>query len=65
MPETSPSSGSRERRIVWLACALAALHVVLFSAAFPFFNNTDEDSHFDLVVKYAQGDIPLDHSPEE
>ncbi|HXF10203.1 MAG TPA: DUF2142 domain-containing protein [Desulfuromonadaceae bacterium] len=66
MPETPPPiSGTRERRIVWLACGLATLHVFLFSAAFPFFNNTDEDSHFDLVVKYAHNDIPLDHSPEE
>ncbi len=30
----------------------------VFSAAFPFFNNVDEQAHFDLVVKYSLGKIP-------
>ena len=41
-----------------LLCALAALRVVLFSAAFPFFANVDEQSHYDLVRKYARGHVP-------
>ncbi len=48
----------REARIVFLLCLLAAIHVFLFSAAFPFFNNVDEAMHFDLVLKYAHGDVP-------
>jgi len=40
-------------------CAIAALRVLVFSAAFPFFNNVDERRHFDLVMKYAYGHVPL------
>ncbi len=39
-------------------CVFAALRVLAFSAAFPFFNNVDERRHFDLVIKYAEGHIP-------
>ena len=60
--ENSNSAGSPplvwEHKIVWLLCLLAAIHVFVYSAAFPFFNNVDEPAHFDLVLKYAQGDIP-------
>jgi hypothetical protein len=49
---------SNESKIVWLICLAAALHVFIFSATFPFFNVVDEAEHFDLVVKYSQGDIP-------
>jgi len=51
-------SGAREHKIVYLLCLLAALHVLIFSAAFPFFNNVDEEYHFDLVLKYASGHVP-------
>jgi hypothetical protein len=47
-----------ERRLVLLLCLLATLHGFIFSAAFPFFNNVDEREHFDLVLKYAHGEIP-------
>lgn len=42
--------------LVWVACAIAAFRVFLFSAAFPFFNNVDEASHFDMVLRHARGD---------
>jgi hypothetical protein len=48
----------QERTIVLSICLLAAVHVFLFSAAFPFFNIVDEQYHFDLVVRYAQGQLP-------
>ena len=48
----------RETRIVAVFCFLAALRVFLFCAAFPFFNNVDEQSHFDLVYKYSRGHVP-------
>ncbi len=48
----------REARIVVIICLLAAARVFAFSAAFPFFNNVDETSHFDLVTKYARGYVP-------
>ena len=55
--------GRHEARIVVLLCALAALRVFLFSAAFPFFNNVDEQAHFDLVRKYARGHLPAGIEP--
>ena len=51
-------SESQERRIVWLLCLLAAVHVFVFSAAAPFFSTADEQIHFDLAVKYSQGHVP-------
>ena len=53
------SSESTERKVVLLLCCAAAVHVFIYSAAFPFFNNVDEQAHFDLVIKYSQGHIPL------
>jgi hypothetical protein len=44
-----------EQIVVWVACFIAALRVFVFSAAFPFFNNVDEQYHFDLVLRYARG----------
>jgi hypothetical protein len=51
-------SESLEHRLVFLLCCVAAFHVFVFSAAFPFFNNVDEQIHFDLAVKYSQGHVP-------
>jgi Predicted membrane protein (DUF2142) len=50
----------RERNLILLLCTLAALRVLAFSAAFPFFNNVDEQAHVDLVMKYARGQLPRD-----
>ena len=47
-----------ERFCIGCLCLLAALHVFIYSAAFPFFNNVDEGAHFDLVVKYSHGEFP-------
>jgi hypothetical protein len=47
-----------EHKWIWLLGVLAAIHALIFSAAFPFFNNVDEQIHLDLVVKYSQGHIP-------
>src|SRR5689334_556071 len=49
---------AQERRIVFLLCCLAAVHVFVFSAAVPFFSNVDEQIHFDLTIKYSQGHVP-------
>ena len=56
-------SASQERGLVLLLCLLAAVHVFIFSAAVPFFNNVDEQIHFDLAVKYSQGHIPRSLEP--
>lgn len=49
---------SKETRLVMLLCLLAGMRVWVFSAAFPFIINMDEDMHLDMVVKYAAGNIP-------
>ena len=55
---TARISESRERSLVGWLCLLGVLHVFVFSATFPFFNNVDEQLHFDLVVKYSEGHVP-------
>lgn len=47
-----------EKPLIVAFCLLAALRVFLFSAAFPFFNNVDEQAHVDMVLKYAGGHLP-------
>jgi len=53
-----PSSGPTERRWVALLCLAASLRVLVYSAAFPFFDNVDEQHHYDLVVRYSHAQIP-------
>jgi len=49
----------RDERVVLCVIALiGAARVLLFSAAFPLFNNVDEYSHFDAVYKYSRGGLP-------
>ncbi|MGA2172466.1 MAG: hypothetical protein ABSG82_05570 [Sedimentisphaerales bacterium] len=47
-----------ERLVVAGLCLIAAIRVFIFSAAFPFFNNVDEQYHFDVVFKYSRGHLP-------
>lgn len=56
-------SGAQERKIILLLCCLAAVHVFIFSAAFPPINNVDEQAHFDLAVKYSHGHLPRGLEP--
>jgi hypothetical protein len=49
---------AQERRFIGLLCVVAALHAMVFIAAFPFFNNLDEAEHFDLAFKYSRGQVP-------
>jgi hypothetical protein len=48
----------RERRTIIILCILAMARIFVFGAAFPFFNNVDEQMHFDTIVKYARGYLP-------
>ncbi len=57
------STAAGERKTIWLLCLLAAAHVLIFSAAFPFFNLVDEKQHFDNVVRYAHADFPRAVAP--
>ena len=52
-----------EAKVVCLISLLAAIHVFVFTAAFPFFNSVDEQLHFDLAVRYSQGQIPRGLEP--
>jgi hypothetical protein len=67
MPDVTPTPNSpspsvffpfKERWLILFLCVFAAFHVFIFSAAFPFFNNVDEQFHFDQVVKYSHLQIP-------
>ena len=51
-------SNEQLRWLLIIICAVAAIRVFIFAAAFPFFNNVDEQAHVDLMVKYAHGKIP-------
>ena len=57
-PDRKKIASGGEGRIALILCVLAALRVFVFSAAFPFFTNVDEQSHVDLVSKYARGHVP-------
>jgi hypothetical protein len=50
--------GKHERLIILCLCLVGAVRIFVFSAAFPVFNNVDEQYHLDLVHKYARGHIP-------
>ena len=55
-----------EQKVRWIVislCLLAAIRVFVFAAAFPFFNNVDEQAHVDLVLKYAQAKPPRGLEP--
>jgi hypothetical protein len=55
--------GWSERRWLVVFCAVAAARVFILCAAFPFFNNVDEQEHFDLVLRYSRGNVPRVISP--
>jgi hypothetical protein len=55
--------GQRERLLVAFCCLLAVLRVSLFTLAYPFFDNVDEQEHFDLVCKYSHGELPRGLEP--
>ncbi len=63
MNPPAPTPESRERRWVLLLGLLAAAHVFVFSATFPFFSVVDEQVHFDLAVRYSQGNLPRALTP--
>src|SRR6266403_2091580 len=55
-PKTFGNKG--ESILILLLCVAAATRVLIFSAAFPFFSNVDEDLHFDLITQYSHGHVP-------
>src|ERR1700730_18893273 len=49
-------SKTKQRSWIWILTALAATRVFVFAAAFPLFNNVDEQAHVDLVLRYSHGE---------
>jgi hypothetical protein len=47
-----------ERLLILLLCLAAALRISIYSAAFPFFSNIDEDLHFDVITQYSHAQVP-------
>ena len=58
MPGDKSVSFRYERYIIAGLCIAAAIRVFIFCAAFPFFNNVDEQAHSDMVFKYARRHLP-------
>src|SRR5215471_6226521 len=58
MTSAESKSSRNEPFLILLLCVVAVFRVFIFSAAFPFFSNIDEDLHFDLITQYSRGQIP-------
>jgi uncharacterized membrane protein len=58
MSSAEPKSPRNEHLLILLLCVIAAFRVFIFSAAFPFFSNIDEDLHFDLITQYSRAQVP-------
>ena len=56
--ESKTLANRSERILILLISFVAAFRVLIFSAAFPFFNDIDEDLHFDLITQYSHGRPP-------
>jgi len=56
VPNTFANKG--ESILIMVLSLAAATRIFIFSAAFPFFSNVDEDLHFDLITQYSHGDFP-------
>jgi hypothetical protein len=61
--ESKTFASRSEKVFILLICAAAAVRVFIFSAAFPFFSNIDEDLHFDLIMQYSRGQFPRGLEP--
>lgn len=58
MASAESKSFRNKHLVILLLCATAALRVFIFSAAFPFFSNIDEDLHLDLITQYSHAQMP-------
>lgn len=50
-----------EKKTITLFAILAFLHVMVFSALFPFYQITDEQCHLDLAIHYADQGVPTEY----
>jgi hypothetical protein len=51
-------SPRREAIFIAALCVAAAIRVLVLSAAFPLFDNVDEQSHYDIVHRWSRLDVP-------
>jgi len=58
MASAESKSSRNEHFLILLLCVAAALRVFIYSAAFPFFSNIDEDLHFDVITQYSHAQVP-------
>src|SRR6266496_6839735 len=58
MTPAESKSSRNEHFLILVLCFVAAFRVFIFSAAFPFFSNIDEDLHFDLIMQYSHAQVP-------
>ncbi len=56
--ESKTFVAAKERVLILLLCVAAGFRVFIFSAAYPFFSNIDEDLHFDLITQYSHAHVP-------
>jgi hypothetical protein len=61
--ESKTFTNKGESFLIFFFCVTAAIRVFVFSAAFPFFSNVDEDLHFDLITQYSHGHLPRGFNP--
>lgn len=47
-----------EITIIVVLCTLAAVRIAVNCAGYPFFNNVDEQAHFEMVYRFAYGQAP-------
>jgi hypothetical protein len=59
--EALPEKG--ERTALLALCLLAGLRVFAYASGLPLYTNIDEQSHLDLVLKYAGGHVPRHLEP--
>ena len=45
-------------------CCFALIRILIFAAAFPLFNNVDEQDHYEMVYRYAHGFVPGKELPQ-
>ena len=65
MSPTARTSGSGTGKIAILLGLIAAVHVFIYAAAFPFYSVVDEQMHVDLAVHYSHADIPRTLTPPD
>src|SRR5258708_29519508 len=44
-------------------CCFALIRILIFAAAFPLFNNVDEQVHYEMVYRFAHGYMPEKELP--